>query len=74
MIGKNSLVLYKRQPAVVQEIDGDKFLIEYCLVIVLLLVQMYMHLFMIVLKWYIEMQFGKVKLHIVYVVNRDFII
>ena len=30
MIGKNSLVLYKRQPAVVQEIDGDKFLIEYC--------------------------------------------
>ena len=28
MIGKNSLVLYKRQPAVVQEIDGEEELAE----------------------------------------------
>lgn len=30
MIGKNSLVLYKKQPAVVTDIDGDKFIVEYC--------------------------------------------
>ena len=30
MLGKNSLVLYKKQPAVVTEIDGEKFVIEYC--------------------------------------------
>lgn len=30
MIGKNSLVLYKKQPAVVTEIEGEKFVIEYC--------------------------------------------
>ena len=27
---KNSLVLYKNQPAVVKENDGDKYIISYC--------------------------------------------
>lgn len=41
--------------------------------IVLLLVLMCMLLFMTVLKWFIEMQFGKENLHIVCFVFLDFI-
>ncbi|MCR5289254.1 MAG: RNB domain-containing ribonuclease [Treponema sp.] len=30
MFNKNTLVLYKKQPAVISDIDGDKFIITYC--------------------------------------------